>query len=237
MSVANDGGSGSGAWRFVRNLLDIVLAAGFVTVGPLVLEVYLPSDVQAGKLVSFFVGPAIVMAFVWLLLRGQGDGFAAIGLGPVKSVRDTVLQGVALAMLLFAIALGVEAAGVERDLSSLRAEVENKPINLLIFVLWSFFGAGLYEEMLFRGFVLNRFARMFGAAGLAWPLAAVLQGVLFGVGHVYQRWYGVLFTGVLGTAFGFVFLLNGRNLWALVLAHGLYDAARFVFFYLMWSKF
>jgi membrane protease YdiL (CAAX protease family) len=77
--------------------------------------------------------------------------------------------------------------------------------------------AGICEEILFRGFLLWYLQHALG------PLpAAVLASVIFGVGHLYQGWKGVLQTGALGGFLIGVYVVSG-SLYAGMLLHALMD--------------
>ena len=67
---------------------------------------------------------------------------------------------------------------------------------------------------------------------LAWILAAILQAVIFGLAHAYQGPVGVIKTGAIGLVFGLAYLAVGRNLWPLIIAHGLIDSIDMVTHYL-----
>ena len=54
---------------------------------------------------------------------------------------------------------------------------------------------------------------------------------LFGAAHAYQNPLGMAITGTLGLLMGVIVLASGRNLWPVIIGHGLYDASRFVLFY------
>jgi hypothetical protein len=221
--------------RIISNAIDIAIVAVFTFAAAIALEAFAPPQVPFAQLIPLLGQPLAVVAFIWLLLRLRGQHLSDIGLGRVKSLKSTFLQAVALAVILFAIAWITEAMGFARDFSSVRARLEGQPLNLLFFIIYAFVGAGLYEEVTFRGLTLDRFLRMFGASPLAWPIAALAQGLLFGLAHTHQGPFGILYTGVLGALFALVLTVNGRNLWALVLGHGLYDASRFVYFYWLWT--
>jgi hypothetical protein len=49
--------------------------------------------------------------------------------------------------------------------------------------------------------------------------------------HTYQNPLGIAITGSLGVLMGLLVLASGRNLWAVIIGHGLFDASRFVLFY------
>ncbi len=74
-------------------------------------------------------------------------------------------------------------------------------------------------------------AVLFGASRGAWIVACVVQGALFGAAHAYQNPLGIMITGTLGVLMGLLVLASGRNLWPVIIGHGLFDASRFVLFY------
>ncbi|WP_164675425.1 CPBP family intramembrane glutamic endopeptidase, partial [Xanthomonas citri] len=59
-------------------------------------------------------------------------------------------------------------------------------------------------------------------------------GVVFGAMHASQGVSGVLLTGLVGAVFGYAYLRSNRNLWALILAHGLVDTWGVTTLYLGW---
>ena len=84
---------------------------------------------------------------------------------------------------------------------------------------------------MFRGFLMQGLAMFFGASRGAWIAACVVQGALFGAAHAYQNPLGIAITGTLGVLMGLLVLASGRNLWPVIIGHGLFDASRFVLFY------
>lgn len=88
----------------------------------------------------------------------------------------------------------------------------------IIAVAW--FAAGFGEELLWRGFLLDRLLRLKGIAGRTW-LAIAIQAVLFGLPHAYQGPSGLVVTGVVGILFGWLRTRTAWNLWPLIIGHGL----------------
>ena len=79
--------------------------------------------------------------------------------------------------------------------------------------------AAVPEEVLYRGFLIERLTCLTGN-GRGGRVAAVLsQAVIFGSIHFQWGIGGVLFAAVMGAVWGFAFLLCGRNLWIVILAH------------------
>jgi len=118
------------------------------------------------------------------------------------------------------------------DLSRFDGLKDNLPF-ALFGVLFGFFGAGFFEEVVFRGFLMTRLADCLHRTRTAWAVAVVAQGAIFGLAHLYQGLYGVFYTGILGTLLGWVVLKMGRNLWPAIIGHGVYDAARFIYFHIL----
>ena len=53
---------------------------------------------------------------------------------------------------------------------------------------------------------------------------AMAQAALFGTMHLYQGPAGAATAGAIGLAFGLAWWIAGRNLWAGILLHGLFDS-------------
>ncbi len=62
--------------------------------------------------------------------------------------------------------------------------------------------AGLCEEFLYRGWLLNIIA---AATGSPW-VALIVSSIVFGFAHFYQGPHGMLGAGVLGIVFGTLFI-------------------------------
>jgi membrane protease YdiL (CAAX protease family) len=78
--------------------------------------------------------------------------------------------------------------------------------------------AGLCEEFLYRGWLLNIIA---AATGSPW-VALILSSILFGFAHFYQGPHGMLGAGVLGIVFGTLFIVSG-SLFPVQALHTLID--------------
>ena len=98
--------------------------------------------------------------------------------------------------------------------------------NFGAFVLWLAIGwivGGFIEECLFRGFLLTRVSQLFAnpAAGLA--VGIVAQAVLFGSLHLYGGAFAFIYATVFAIANGIFYVLLGRNLWPLIVVHGVWN--------------
>jgi membrane protease YdiL (CAAX protease family) len=216
--------------RRLRYLIDIiVLAAASVIVEFAVGNLYVPTDLRSGAIFDAATKiPAILIA--WLLIRLRGETLADIGLKQPRRWWQTVVIGVAIAAIVYAAVYVSEKAGFHRNLSQFKAVQGNLRLALYD-VAYAFLGAGFYEEFMYRGFLFHGLAMLFGATRVSWTVACLAQAAVFGAGHSYQNPLGMVITGLIGLIMGILLLATGRNLWAPIIAHGVYDASRFILFY------
>ena len=205
-------------------LLDVALALLLTLLAGIVVAM-----AAALVLERFALPPMLVMALqgvvilagLHLLLAWRGRDWRDIGLTALQG-RD--LGRAALALLLVFLVNGlfttllewlapsvIEAhqeglAGVAGALT--RGLPLAAVAAIMLFV-------GLYEEMLARGFLLSRCRVLLG--GVWGPV--LLSSLLFGLGHMYQGWLGVVQTALIGVVFAHLVLRWG-SLWPVILAHG-----------------
>jgi membrane protease YdiL (CAAX protease family) len=212
-------------------LIDIValVAVTFLLDAVVGAFVRAPVSLQTG-FVFDAIGKMLLVGLAWGLIRLRGETLTDIGLKRPASWMRTFMIGIGLAAIIFTAIYFSEKAGLRRDLSRFKDVQGN--LELTVFgVFYAFIGAGFYEEFTFRGFLMQGLAMFFGASRGAWIAACIVQGALFGAAHAHQNPLGILITGTLGVFMGIVVLASGRNLWPVIIGHGIYDASRFVLFY------
>ena len=215
-------------FRYLIDIIVLVIASIVLPIG--FGAVYTPQSLQS-QFVFAAVAQLAAVAVAWLLVRLRGERLAAdIGLKRPENWWRTVIISLLAAALVFAAMYFSEKAGFRRDLSRFKAVQGN--LELTVYgVLYALIGADFYEEFMFRGFLFQGLAMLFGASRGAWIAACIVQAALFGAGHSYQNPLGMLITGTLGMLIGLLVLASGRNLWPAIIGHGVYDASRFVLFY------
>jgi uncharacterized protein len=218
----------SGRWRYLIDIV-VLVAVTFVLDAALSVLVHEPISWKTGFVLDA-IGKILLVGIGCGLILLRGERLADIGLKRPESWTRTLLVGVGLAAIVFVAMYLSEKAGFRRDLSKFK-EVQGNLEVTVYGVLYAFIGAGFYEEFTFRGFLMQGLAMFFGESRGAWILACVTQGALFGCAHAYQNPLGVAITGTLGILMGLLVLASGRNLWAVIIGHGLFDASRFVLFY------
>ncbi len=143
--------------------------------------------------------------------------FASVGLRKPNR-RDVLTIVIAVAAIIAVVAIiGFALHGRTTFSAGDLSKVKNLPLGLRIALV---FTAGICEEILFRGYAIERFTALTGKVWLG-GLAAI---VLFTLGHVAR--YGVSL-GLLGVAIIAFFLtliyVRRRSLWPCIVAHWVID--------------
>ncbi len=104
--------------------------------------------------------------------------------------------------------------------------------NVPMFLMWVAYGwivGGFMEEMIFRGFILHHVLKIFEGSRSKFFIAVFSQAFLFGLVHFYNRGIiGGLMILIAGLVIGFLYLRFGKNLWPVILAHGIMDTLSFL---------
>jgi len=226
-----EGTEGTRRPRRFRYLVDIIVLVAVTFLLDAALGALIPVPINWEKgFVLDAIGKMLLVAVAWGLIRLRGERLADIGLKRPESWMRTFMIGIGFAAIVFVAIYFSEKAGFRRDLSKFK-EVQGNLELALLGVFYAAIGAGFYEEFMFRGFLMQGLAMLFGGSRTAWIVACLVQGALFGAAHAYQNPLGIAITGTLGILMGLLVLASGRNLWPVIIGHGLFDASRFVLFY------
>jgi CAAX protease family protein len=92
-------------------------------------------------------------------------------------------------------------------------------------------GAGFGEETVFRGWMFERFGKLFGSGVWARTLIVLLTSGLFGVVHYHvQGLAGVEQATIVGAVYGTIFAITGR-IFMLMVAHAAFDLTALAMIY------
>lgn len=225
------GAPDSGSSRAISRVLALLEVAFVALVGSFVAGWFLyalgwePATAVTSNrnaLVFFLFTEAFVTLLIILaLLRLQGEGLETLGSTGAGVIRET---GVGLAMLpvLFTLVVGSSllfqslAPGWVSEVNPLLELIE-KPTDVFWFVMTGIFVGGFKEEIQ-RAFILDRFERHLGGA----VAGLIIWSALFGAGHWTQGPDRAFQAGLLGLAFGILYLRR-RSLIAPIVSHALYD--------------
>ncbi len=189
---------------------------------------------------------AVVLTVATLYLHSRGETWAQLGLrnpGRWKSwalllpqivLGVVVILGVGAGTAFLGDTLGLWQTGALPD--GVEDRWGNIRGNLPVYLLWlalAWVSAGFGEELFFRGFMVSRAERVTKGLPFALFLAVLIPAAIFGIAHFYyQGLRGLIVTGLIGLSLGTLYLLYKRNLWPLIVAHGLVDTLGFTALYL-----
>lgn len=218
-------------WRYQ---VGVFLSNPLIIAAELLVAVILQT-LQAVRLISALIIYLFIIACLSLWLRKKG--WRQFGLSRPTNWLHTIGIGAAVGLVYQAVSIWL--------LVPLLYELTNTPLNLrqispvhnnvLLLILWltvSWTSAAFGEEMVYRGYLLNRVADLLGNSRAGWIIGLIGVSALFGLGHAYQGVTGIMDTFLFGCVMAGLYLIGKRNLWLPIIAHGIYDTAALVLIFL-----
>jgi hypothetical protein len=178
-----------------------------------------------------------LLLFAWLSLRLRKLRWRDVGLKRFRNWKTAMALGIAAGVLLESFELFVSQPLLVKylhrqpDLEIFRQLNGNLKITLL-FVLLAWALAAFGEEMVYRGYLMNRVADLLNRTRTAWVISLIVVHFGFGLAHAYQGWTGIIDEGFMGVLLGIIYLRTGRNLSVAIIAHGIGDTIDFILIFL-----
>jgi membrane protease YdiL (CAAX protease family) len=178
-----------------------------------------------------------LLLFGWLSLRVRKLRWRDVGLKRFRNWKTTIALGIAAGILLESFELFVSQPLLVKylhkqpDLEVFRDLNGNLKMTLLFVALaWTLAAFG--EELVYRGYLMNRVADLFNRTRSAWIISLIAVHLGFGLAHAYQGWTGIIDEGLMGLLLGIIYLRTGRNLSVPIIAHGISDTIDFILIFL-----
>jgi len=184
-------------------------------------------------------GPAAVLvalAVATWRLYASGKRWSDLGLrSPKRWTRVALWVFAAYALVIAANALVIvplarRLSWPPTDVAKLGEMAGNLPL-LASWLVIAWTTAAFGEELLFRGFLQSRFTALLGGRTPGLVAAILLQAALFGIAHLSFGIRGAVTAGMVAVIYGTIYAVNGRNLWPLIIAHGITDSVSLVALY------
>ena len=185
----------------------------------------------------FFSKTPYLLLFGWLSIRVRKLRWRDLGLARYKNWAATLGLGIAagLSLELFQLFVSqpllVHLLGKKPDLELFRS-VQGNLQHLLIYIALVWPLAAFGEEMVYRGYLMNRIADLFNRTRAAWVISLVVVHAGFGLAHAYQGLTGILDEALMGVLLALIYLGTRRNLSVPIVAHGIQDTIDLVLIYL-----
>lgn len=199
----------------------------------LVLLGYLRAHLPKGWVYLDILGNGLVgLAVLAVVLRRWRQDWKSVGLRPTPAL-PAISWGLVATVPCYAAGIIVQLialAALRTDPTQLaRQKLQGldvlSDVPFVLMVPLALF-AGVYEEILFRGFLLSRLTAALEGPSLgrraatAWAVA--LSSLLFGLGHSYQGVAGMLQTCAVGTVLCVLAVIRGE-IWSCIAAHAAID--------------
>ena len=190
-------------------------------------------------LIPFSKTPFILLVG-WISLRLRKVGWRTVGFARYRSWTITVAIGIVCGVLMEAFQLLAtqpllaRLTGKQPDLSDFRMLTGNLKLTLAGLALaWTLAAFG--EELVYRGYLMNRIADLGNRTRLAWICSVLGVNAAFGFSHWYQGVTGQVEEGIAGLLLALLYLRTGHNLSAPIIAHGVADTIDLLLIF--WGKF
>ena len=194
-----------------------------------------PPDGVISIAMNVCVRAAIITGLVWLLLRANGESLRSLGFEREGTGRFLLRTGL-LAAGLFVVANlvlnNLFSALLGHGQAPPIAELFRDPHEAPYWIFSAIVGGGFAEE-LERAFIVTRFEKLFGRAGLI--LAVGLDSIVFGLGHLYQGNASAVTSGFTGAILALIFLKRRRVIDAMVV-HALFDLMGIAAAYALYAR-
>lgn len=198
----------------------VIAVSGLAFAGELAVADRLPWGAEARGVVAVLLGG---VAAIWLTVR-RGGTLADLGL-----VRPKRLWTVPFWVLGILVTFVVAQALVPQIIApffdlpapdmSRYDFIRGDALSAVAMALMLPLTAAIPEEVVYRGFLMRQFTRLYGDGHTGAILAVLSQALVFGSVHFQWGLGGVVMTSIMGIVWGGAYLLCGRNLWIVILAH------------------
>ncbi len=236
--MTNPDPSNPGRWTAFRDLSLIIFT--------LLTSKYLLLQVDAIWTLAGPISLLLALGVATICLRRNGQSWSSVGLKRPENMKRLALWTVVALVVTIGVGIVAESFIVglfdapDQATQAIDARYQGRFDNLQgnfpVFLFWLMLAwviGGFTEEMLFRGALFSRFEHLFTGIPFSAFLAIVCQAILFGQAHFYyQGVAGWLATGAIAIASGLLYLAFKRNLWPLMLSHGLSNTIGLTLLYL-----
>jgi membrane protease YdiL (CAAX protease family) len=183
---------------------------------------------------AFWGIPLAVIAIIILYRLDETSSSVDLGLSKPKNWKKTIMLGLSfgginfgigfiLNMLVFIFGLPPPSFS-----SSTFASIQGDYAVLARHLLVAWTTASFGEEIIWRGFFMERVARIFDNTQKGWIAGLISSSIVFGLIHSYQGITGIIFTGIAGLVLGIMYLKTDRNLYTTIIGHGVNNTILFL---------
>ena len=169
-----------------------------------------------------------ILLITWLALKYSKETFSDIGFSFKRFEPKSILIGslvavvtLAFMQLIFFPALEYVATFEEKEVG-LYDFIRESRWQYYFLVLMGWLIGGLYEEIVFHGFIFTRLEKMIKGK-YAIHASFIVTALIFGFYHFQLGALGLINALLVGSVYLALFLFFKRNLWYSIICHGVYN--------------
>jgi membrane protease YdiL (CAAX protease family) len=227
-----------------NKLAKIIEIVSIFLVALIIIKIFLrpDNDNLIYNQAVIWIANVIMLTMVWIGLRIRGENLQNFGLSFKKISLKGAFRVFLLSLLVFVLAIAgfilgsiimANITGIPEssDMSGY-AYLKDNIWMLLLTLAGVYFVSSFGEEVIYRGFLINRISELglFGKRGKI--VAVILSAVIFGFAHYNWGPMGIGQTAFMGLALGFCYIYMKKRLWILIIAHAYMDTILMVQMYL-----
>ena len=189
-----------------------------------------------------WIANVIMLIWVWIGLKLRGESWNNLGLSIKGIAFKEGFKTFLVSILVFVLAIVgfiigsiimANITGIPEGSNLSGYDYLKDNLGMLFLTL-----AGVYivssfgEEVIYRGFLINRISDMGSGSKMAIVLAVLFSSIIFGFVHYEWGPMGIAQTFFMGLVLGICYIKLKKNLWILILAHAYMDTILMIQMYL-----
>ena len=183
---------------------------------------------------------ATILVLLGSFLENKKELFNSLGFQKEKRTIKNLLViapltalGLFLIYAFILIPLVTNLAGEPINFSGFEG-LKGNLVYAIIALLFIWISAAFGEEIVWRGYFMRQFIKLFGDGKLSLIINILLFAFLFGFFHAYQGISGQIITGLIGMILSIIFHLKKYDLWFNIVVHGVFDTIGLIAIYNGW---
>lgn len=214
------------------------MAVRFIRIGSILFSIAVVTIFPHLEIIPIPFGYVVpVVAFIWLYLRWQKKPFGATGFHWKEASFRSVWVGTLAGLLIFAALTYLIFPFLNTwlhfpaDAVPLYEQLKGNTGLYIFLLIMGWLVGGLYEEIVFHGFIFNQLEKLFPDRKMAW-ISFGITNLIFGIYHLQLGYEGALNAFLAGSAYQGIILMHKRNLWFGIIAHAVFDTIALTYLYL-----
>lgn len=210
----------------LKNILLSIIAIIFVAILP-----------HSGFIPLPFIYAIPIILFVWLYLKYKGENFTNIGFRIKSFSLKPVLVGMLVGVVFFSFSQLILFPSLEYLIKfddvdvQLYTQLNGNTVFYIFILIMGWVVGGLYEEIVFHGFIFTRFEKIFKGKHSV-LLSFVLTTLVFGLYHLQLGITDAINALIIGAGYHVLSLFYRRNLWYGICCHATYNSCAITILYL-----